>query len=89
MDALEERINSIQPNEQYEIAQLLIEKGLIVRPDNLPQEYNGVSLFDCMMMVTGKPERQMKPVEKAFIRSYTKSFRNYMKQQIKEEKKRK
>lgn len=89
MDALEDRINSMNEDEQLEYAKLLIEKGLIVRPENLPVEYNGVPLFDCMMMVKAKPEQQMKRVEKAFIRSFIKTFTNYIKQEIKEEKKQK
>lgn len=89
MDAVEDRINSMQYNEEVELLRLLIEKDLIVRPDNLPVEYNELPLFECINMVKGKPERLMKPAEKAFIRSYIKSVKNYIKQQIKEEKKRK
>jgi len=89
MDALEERMNSLGENEQLEIVRLLIEQGAIVRPDNLPVEYNEIPLLECITMVAGKPERLMKPAEKAFIRSYIKSARNYVKQQLKEEKKRK
>lgn len=89
MDAVEERINSMQYNEEEELLRLLIEKDLIVRPDNLPVEYNELPVYECILMVKNKSERQMKPAEKAFIRSYIKSVRNYIKQQIKEENKRK
>jgi len=89
MDALNDRINSMQYNEELDLLRLLIEKELIVRPNNLPMEYNELPVYECVLMVKNKPERQMKPAEKAFIRSYIKSARNYIKQQMKEEKKQK
>ncbi len=89
MDAVEARINAMQPNEEVELLRVMIEKELIVRPDNLPVEYNELPVYECILMAKNKPERQMKPAEKAFVRSYIKSVKNYIKQQIKEEKKQK
>lgn len=88
-DELEDRINSIPYDEQLELLKLLIEKGLIVRPDNLPLEYAGQTVLECIMTVKAKPEKLMKPAEKAFIRYYIKVCKNYIKQQMKEDKKHK
>ncbi len=64
----------------------LIEKSLIVIPENMPEEYNGRSIIECCDIVKAKPERHMKPVEKKFIRSVIKAANTYVKDIIKAEK---
>lgn len=64
----------------------LIEKSLIVIPENMPEEYNGRSVRECCDIVKAKPERHMKPVEKKFIRSVIQTAKTYVKEIIKAEK---
>ncbi len=65
----------------------LIEKSLIVMPDNMPEEYNGLSIIESIHTVKAKPERAMKPAEKKFINAYIQAAKKYMKEIIKAEKK--
>ena len=83
----ENRFDAMTIADQEALLLTLIEKSLIVMPENMPEEYNGLSSLESIHTVKAKPERAMKPAEKKFIKAYIQAAKKYMKEIIKVEKK--